>query len=393
MVHSGLLRRGEISSTFEAQNSLGHAGSLRRASVVAEFGAPSALSGNFTLRRMGGSAELQNAVTVQSDAILRRMTQSVSLAAASALSHAGQLRRAGLSAAMESIAAPATLSHVGNLRRSNLLAEFTAPGSMSHAGALRRSILLSDFTAPGAMSHAGAFRRSILLSEFTAPGSMSHVGNLRRGGLSAVLDLEEGGAVARSTPTYEALLAELGTTTAPRPGASVAGDILILIMFDFTAGSTITPPAGWTAFGPKITGPSFGARAAWKLDTGSDPTGYTFTVAGEDFACCFISRYRGVDTSDPIAGYSANGGSASPRSVPGLTLPNDNSRVILWSGSEGADISAAPAGMTFREDVFGSTAQYDQEFLLAGETGAKSHAQTGSNGWALFLIGLNGVPV
>jgi hypothetical protein len=104
-------------------------------------------------------------------------------------------------------------------------------------------------------------------------------------------------------------------------------------------------------------------------------------------------RYTNVDPAEPLSALSATSkGTGTTRTVPSITTPYDNSKLMAFSGSFDSYYSAAPTGMSTRSDVFGVVGVFDQEFATAGVTGSKTQSQSNPNDWLAAAWALNGAP-
>lgn len=103
-----------------------------------------------------------------------------------------------------------------------------------------------------------------------------------------------------------------------------AGDFLWLTMFVDTAGSTVTPPSGWTAFGDcKQTDRDYHAFAFYRVSDGTDPPTYEFAVTSTHLAeTAALVRYRNVDAAQlPPQGSCDVLGTGSTFTAPALAAP------------------------------------------------------------------------
>lgn len=168
-----------------------------------------------------------------------------------------------------------------------------------------------------------------------------------------------------------------GTITVTKPGAVVAGDLLVAVMF--TTGGTMTPPdADWALIGSEgiTSGVSIG-RAWYKFAGGSEPASYDWAMSTGDSAVLMMSAYTGAHTSSPIDQLTW-GGSTSPTTLqiaPSQTSTEaDTMLICAWAAVGGSGAYTPPVEMTELADVttawqFGAAAYEAHE--TAGATGTR----------------------
>lgn len=113
------------------------------------------------------------------------------------------------------------------------------------------------------------------------------------------------------------------------PGGVQAGDVLLAaVLADPTtfppAGTTVTPPAGWTQFGLLLGGGYGTADLAlfWRVIAGGDPSTWQFTCDNTAYITAGLSAYRGCMPSAPVQYATYKNGGGSPLSTTGLSASN-----------------------------------------------------------------------
>lgn len=182
-----------------------------------------------------------------------------------------------------------------------------------------------------------------------------------------------------------------GTIVVTTPGAVVAGDLLVAIMF--TTGGSPAPPVGWSQIGSDglTSGVSIG-KAWYRVATGSEPANYTWTMSASDSAVLLLSAHTGVDTGNPVETLTWGGSTGAttahiaPASSP--TMPGAM-QISAWGATGGSGAYVPPAGMTEFADVttawqFGAAA-YDA-LDASGSTGTRTATCNTSTGYLSVSI-------
>lgn len=198
--------------------------------------------------------------------------------------------------------------------------------------------------------------------------------------------------------TAQSLTTGAGTTAVvTKPAGTVDGDAMVLIAGSWF-GSTITPPAGWTALDTACRNPSAGTDP--RLSTfvrvasgeGANYT-VTFGVSG-DVRLLIIASYTGVDPTTPVDAHGANFNPASVTPVAnGITTAVNGDQLVAAYMVDNPGNIIPPAGMTERAEqtdgVSGLAALEicDVSLPVAGATGNKT-AGSGNGTSACALIAL-----
>ncbi len=175
------------------------------------------------------------------------------------------------------------------------------------------------------------------------------------------------------------------TRTVTRPGAVVAGRLMIAQVAVRGTGFTISAPAGWALISSANTAGGtrpFTQAIFWKRMAAGEPANYTFTWDGVTRRnAAGIVSYDNVDPGgnpiDASAVQTAN--NSATITIPGITTLAANSWIVALAGSSRATSHSTPAGMTERYDqnsaggINGATvSQSTQLIAAAGAVAAKT---------------------
>jgi hypothetical protein len=137
-----------------------------------------------------------------------------------------------------------------------------------------------------------------------------------------------------------------GTTsfTVNYPATTVLNEVLALDLS--TGGGTPTTPAGWTLIAGSQQAAADSSYGYWKVATGTEGgTNFVATIATAGRATATITRYSGVDTSNPIdvAAVTAQQAASSSLTLPSFNTVTDKAFLI-----SGISVNAA-VGLTFTQ--------------------------------------------
>ena len=135
-----------------------------------------------------------------------------------------------------------------------------------------------------------------------------------------------------------------GTTsvTLPTPSGTVAGDVLVAHVAHRDPASSVIPPAGWNTIGTDAVGDQIAASLFWKVVTGSEPAGATFSrPTGGGQMAAGMAAYSGIDTTHPVDAHAGTSGLAAPAKTPSVTTTKPNT-VLLHFVTQRGDTIAAP---------------------------------------------------
>lgn len=189
-----------------------------------------------------------------------------------------------------------------------------------------------------------------------------------------------------------------GTITLSRPAGVQAGDVLIAHIALHTHSFNANPlpaPAGWTLVRVDTDDDHVTAAAFYRVASGSEPAGYTFTNASGDTSqqvVGAIMAYRGVDTVNPVDAHGGTGTNSGSDTVeaPSITTTRPGARLLSLVGVYGNDQGPAipPASMTERYEgteinesgvveILGEAA--DETLVAAGASGTRDTTVPGTD--------------
>lgn len=137
----------------------------------------------------------------------------------------------------------------------------------------------------------------------------------------------------------------------PMPSGVVAGDVLIMVGYMQSVGTTPTTPTGWTARSAFETG-GVGFFLFTKIATGAEGASVTVSTPASSYSTIGIIAYSGSAGIDAFADYGVFQPSAIVQ-VPGITTTISNCTLVgaIVSGDSGATVAFTPsAGWTYRLD-------------------------------------------
>jgi hypothetical protein len=191
--------------------------------------------------------------------------------------------------------------------------------------------------------------------------------------------------------------ADLEALTMTTPTSTQSGDLLIATVV--TDGDvTVSTPSGWTSIDQGQSDSDASTLGVWyRVADGTESTTYTFTWTGDQEAAGSISRYIGVDTSDPIDGSDSDTGTSTTPTAPSVTASNANSVVLRIFGSDGSETSTEPTGTTERFGLTSSatagdattTSGADAVQAAAGGSGTASFTLGASQEWRALTVVIN----
>ena len=164
-------------------------------------------------------------------------------------------------------------------------------------------------------------------------------------------------------------------------------------------------PSGWTLIGSTTNDASLLLLSYWKIAGGSEPSSYEWLISGSLTAEGGITRYTGVNTSNPIDDVAGNSGLSTTATTSVITTTGASTTIVaLFAVDEGKTGTAGSyfgpvTGMTERYDVSNtavaavgpSIALDDASQAAAGTVASKSSAIGGNNkakNWASQVIAL-----
>jgi hypothetical protein len=220
-------------------------------------------------------------------------------------------------------------------------------------------------------------------------------------------------ALAFASITYQssqtAASSQVTTTslTVSKPSGVASGDFMLASVAVHGGSSAVvtTVPSGWTLIGSTTNDANLLLLSYWKIAGGSEPGSYEWVISGSLTAEGGITRYTGVDTSNPIDAFAENSGLSITATTSVITTTVASGTVVaLFAVDEGKSSVAGsyfstPTGMTERYDVsntavaaLGPSIALDDAFQISSGTVASKSSSIGGNNkaknWATQIIAL-----
>lgn len=180
-----------------------------------------------------------------------------------------------------------------------------------------------------------------------------------------------------------------------RPGTVEPGEVLVayLVAAGGVASRTFGAPAGWTALVPTYYDHST-SEVFWHVETTTEPTSYTFTIAGTSAARLTgaIFNIAGATTASPldVSATATGTTTAVAWARPTTTAPND--LILLGVTTYTKATYTTPAGTTARLSHSATTydlATFTAPQATAGQVAAyTSTASTVYQGWTALTIAI-----
>lgn len=163
----------------------------------------------------------------------------------------------------------------------------------------------------------------------------------------------------------------------PKPAGTVENDVMLVQIISAGNQNTL---AGWTALISQAVAGCCSYGVYRKVAGASEPSSYTFDVAGTAVAQGTIDAYRGVSTSTPEDAASTfdNCTANNPLAWASLTTATDNAWSVIFAGTSGGLAALSdPSGYTLRT----SSATYLKSWSLkitpaGGVAPTATHADT-----------------
>ena len=188
-----------------------------------------------------------------------------------------------------------------------------------------------------------------------------------------------------------------------KPANVAQNDVLIAnVVVNGGDAAAITAPSGWTLIKRNDNDSNTAMASYYKVAGSSEPSSYTWDVDSQTRAEGGITRYSGVDSSNPVDTSAGNFGRGTVATTSPITTAASNEEVIALYGFDAGNSGnyfSAPTGMTEKYDVSNnplgpSTAGDDVLQTSAGSTGSKSSTISGgkARNWVSQIIALNKPP-
>lgn len=190
--------------------------------------------------------------------------------------------------------------------------------------------------------------------------------------------------------------------TLNKPTSVAEGDFLLAnVAVNGGNAAVITEPSGWTQILRTDNGSDISIISYYKIVGASEPSSYTWSVDHQTTAEGGITRYTGVNTTNPINATSSNTGFGTVATTSSLVTNSEYTEIVtLFAADIGKSANAGayfttPTGMTEKYDIsnvpFGpSTAFDDAVQATAGTTTEKSSTISGgkARNWVAQQIAL-----
>jgi hypothetical protein len=192
--------------------------------------------------------------------------------------------------------------------------------------------------------------------------------------------------------------------TVSKPASTVTDDFMLAqIVVNGGSTMTIVPPSGWTLIARTNNGSNVALVSYYKVAGASEPSAYIWNVASQTRGVGGITRYTGVDISNPVDQVSAASGHSTTAAAPSVTTTASNDRLVavyaMSAGLANTGHFSTPTGMTEKYDTANvpmgpSLAQDEAPQVSVGASGQKSSTISGflARDWAAQLIALRQVP-
>ena len=196
--------------------------------------------------------------------------------------------------------------------------------------------------------------------------------------------------------------------TIDKPASVAQGDFLLAqIAINGGSPATVTNvPSGWVQILRTDNDTSISIASYYKIAGASEASNYTWSISPQTRAEGGITRYSGVDTSNPIDAASGNFGLSQVATTSSITTSAANEEVVALFGTDvgknhdAGDYFSLPTGMTEKYDATNVTlgpsiAAFDVLQVSAGSSGSKSSTVSGNKNrnWAAQQIALRRAPI
>ncbi len=195
--------------------------------------------------------------------------------------------------------------------------------------------------------------------------------------------------------------------TIDRPANVAAGDVMIAAIAIHDGNTVgVTAPSGWAQILRTDYKSNVGIASYWKAAGASEPANFTWVLSPQTRAQGAITRYTGVDTTNPIDIAAGNFNRSKIATTSAITTTADNAKIIalyalhVGSSNFAGDFFSTPTDMTQNYDSSKTTAGptiagFDVTQAAAGVVGSKSSTISGflnqQRDWASQLIALKNV--
>lgn len=221
--------------------------------------------------------------------------------------------------------------------------------------------------------------------------------NMVRDRFSTAMEASEVVQASGSRMTSTTAVGSTTSVVLNKPSDVSQGNFMIgIIAFNKGTSVTVTPPSGWTLVKRSDAADKVGSASYYKIATSSEPSTYTWTLAGGDKWAAGLTRILGVNPTTPIQVSAVNNGASSVSHVaPSVTTLADSTMVLCHYTHED-ELTYTPAGGTFEiydvpysaSDKPGNMLSWFMEADPVA-TGSKTATVSSPAKWATQTIALN----
>jgi hypothetical protein len=213
-------------------------------------------------------------------------------------------------------------------------------------------------------------------------------------------------AITSGTPQTASSTQVTTTNVTVNKPSSSTGDLLLATIAIHGGSSAVVSsvPSGWHLIASTTNDASLSLISYWKVDSGSEPSNYTWVINGQTTAEGAITPYSGVDNLNliDVAPFQGNSGLSASATTTAITTATASDTVVaVFAVDEGKSSNSGayfrtPTGMTEKLDAsnvpFGPSLALDEEAQsAAGTFGSVSSSISGGNkpkNWATQVIAL-----
>lgn len=185
--------------------------------------------------------------------------------------------------------------------------------------------------------------------------------------------------------TEEKLEIDGTSVEVPKPGGTIAGDLLIAAVA--TKGNTKSslspsPLDGWTEIDIDEEGNVVTFGVWWKIASASEDVSYVFSWSSESTAYGWVMRFSNHDPTNPINDWAQDNGSDISPSSPDVTTTVDDALILRLGGFENANIIDDDPGLAGHVPITMDSSLVD----VSGGGGYRSPSSPGNSGTSNFNL-------
>jgi hypothetical protein len=148
------------------------------------------------------------------------------------------------------------------------------------------------------------------------------------------------------------------------PSGVVANDVLIATLaVNGGSQTTVTPPNGWNLIARTDNDANVSLITYWKAATANEPSSYSWNVSPQTRAAGGITRYSGLNNTNPIDVIASSTGRGQVATAPTITTSNPNEQILAVfatdTGTNNSPLFTTSVGMT---------KLYDRKYAPLGPT-------------------------